>query len=251
MRTLQQLRVALRNGALKMQSEYCSEQFQQKLNYCDGAVELSSAGDFISAINEINNYETQARNSYNSAVSSCNSNVQYYNTQDKATYDNNDLNIIALRNSLTGKTEDIMVCRNTIEAKNAIFSQKATATASFLNNLTPSKLSDILIKSIEANNVDIQNLVKTKNFDPTYKTKGACEKTLLEVEITHDKQELFDLTMSKHPQITQEIKAHLISVAINKPTYLSQVNDLVPISLMEDDNITVNTEMINQEGPRT
>ena len=185
----------------------------------------------------------QVKNSYNSAKSNYESNLHYYSNLDKTTYDSNTLNITHLQNTLRGKTEDVQRFPTIIQNKNTQLNTKITDKNEFLNNLSEQKLSHLLIKAIENNNVEVQDLVKVKDFDPSYKMKNGTGKYLLEVEITHNKQELFDLTMSKNPKITQEAKDYLLGISNNNQFFTIKLCSLNPITLEAQDNLDLEEEM--------
>ena len=194
-------------------------------------------------LEEIETYVKQARDLYNSAVSSYNFNVAYYTNRDRATYEANTSQISSLKNASQAKLLDIQRLKTDIQNNNSLITQKQSLKLQFLNNLSEQKLSHLLIKAIENNNVEVQDLVKVKDFDPSYNMKNGTGKYLLEVEITYNKQELFDLTMSKNPQITQEAKYYLLGIANGTQFFTTKLFSLNPIILESQDNLDLEEEM--------
>jgi hypothetical protein len=196
----------------------------------------------IKQASELQVYVTQAGNSYDSAVSSYNSNVAWYTNRDRATYEANASQISSLKNASQAKLLDIQRSKTEIQNNNSLITQKQSLKLQFLNNLSEQQLSHLLIKAIENNNVEVQDLVKVKDFDPSYKMKNGTGKYLLEVEITHNKQELFDLTMSKNPKITQEAKDYLLGIANGTQFFTTKLLSLNPIILEAEDNLDLDLE---------
>jgi len=124
MKTLNQLKTTLNNYTSNLDSQIRNLLANEPKNSWVTTTVCINGDEINKLCNEIQDYETQAQNSYNSAVSSYNSNVQYYTNQDKTTYDSNALNVTNLTNSLRGKTEDVQQCLSTIQNKNTLLTQK-------------------------------------------------------------------------------------------------------------------------------